>query len=134
MDIRYNEFEKIIRKPIRNHLKVLLFLQNSLENVSTQYGYLNVHQTILSKKLKLVIRKWLEIWEMYSQKFNNIENFTLRQWNKKISEYASKIDKHIQKLYKYYYYFEFKIYKLKKLVSSDDFSKLLRYLDFIYTN
>ena len=53
MDIRWNEFEKIIRKPIRNHLKVLLFLQNSLNNISTQYGYLNVHQDYFIEKIKI---------------------------------------------------------------------------------
>ena len=133
MDIRWDEFEKIILKPIRYHLKVLLFLQNSLNNITTQYGYLNVHQTLLSKKIKFVIRKWLDVWVMYSQKFNNIENYTIKQWSKKILEYKKKIDKHKDKLYKYYYLFEFKIYKLKSKVSSSDFSTLTRYLEFIYT-
>ena len=130
----YDLFNFMILKPIKKYFAPLKYLLKNLETIFLNYGRKTLNGKILHENILYVIKILTDIWVFYSRKFENYENWNeqeRKEWSKIILVYQVKIQNYEKIIKKYNTYFDFRVFKMRKEISGNDYNILMYYINLL---
>ena len=131
----YDFFNLMILKPIKKYFAPLKYLLKNLETIFWNYGRKSLNGKILHENILYVIKILTEIWVYYSRKFENYENWNedqIKEWKKNILVYQNKIQNYEKEIKKHIVYFDFRVFKMRKIISQNDYDILNHYVKILW--
>ena len=131
----YDFFNFMILKPIKKYFAPLKYLLKNLETVFWNYGRESLNGKILKENILYVIKILTEIWVYYSRKFENYENWNedqIKEWKKNILVYQKKIQNYEKEIKKHIVYFDFRVFKMRKIINQNDYNILNHYVKILW--
>ena len=130
----YDLFNFMILKPIKKYFAPLKYLLKNLETIFWNYGRKSLNGKILQENILYVIKILTEIWVFYSRKFENYENWNedqIKEWKKNILVYQKKIQNYEKEIKKHIVFFDFRVFKMRKIISQNDYNILMHYVNIL---
>ena len=130
----YDFFNFMILKPIKKYFAPLKYLLKNLETIFWNYGRKSLNGKILQENILYVIKILTEIWVFYSRKFENYENWNedqIKEWKKNILVYQKKIQNYEKEIKKHIVFFDFRVFKMRKIISQNDYNILMHYVNIL---